>query len=181
MDHEYGGYRRERRDEREVLERVVGQLRIERNVDRHRARVAEHQRVTVGRGARHLLGGDHAARAGNVLDHERLAEGVAELGREHPRQHVGIAARRRRGDQADVLRWVDVLGCGIPHEEYKQEKKPHPRLSTKRGGFTAASKSLAIWPRGSSVMPLFQSGVTTSEPTTPSGTGSPVFSSTTSQ
>ena len=30
-------------------------------------------------------------------------------------------------------------------------------------------------------MELFQSGVTTSEPTSPSGTGSPVFSSTTSQ
>ena len=35
--------------------------------------------MAVGRGARHQLGRDYAARAGNVLDHERPAEGIGSL------------------------------------------------------------------------------------------------------
>ena len=33
----------------------------------------------------------------------RLAEGVGEAGGQHPRQHIGVAARGGGGDQAHVL------------------------------------------------------------------------------
>src|SRR5712692_6228413 len=113
--------------------------------------------MAVGGGARHLLRGDHPSRAGRVLHHERPAEGVGELRRQHARQHVGVATRRRRGDEPHALRRIRILREGISSQkQYQQENSHQPRLSTNRGGFTAASKSLAIVPRGSSVT----SGVT---------------------
>ncbi len=48
----------------EVAQRVVAEVGIEHDVDRHRAGIAEHQHVTVGRRGGHHLGGDHAAGAG---------------------------------------------------------------------------------------------------------------------
>ena len=75
MDHQDGRQRDQRGDRREILDRVVAEVGVERGIDRHRAGIAEHQHVAVGRGLRHQVGGDDAARAGHVLDHERLAEG----------------------------------------------------------------------------------------------------------
>ena len=89
----------QRGDRREVLDRVVAEVRIERRVDRHRAGIAEHQHMAVGRRLGDHVGGDDAAGARHVLDDEGLAERVGEFFREQPRQHVGIAAGAGGRDQ----------------------------------------------------------------------------------
>ena len=65
----------QRRDRREVGLHVEGQLLVERGVDAVRAGGADHQRVAVGRGLRHVLGGDVAAGAGLVFEHQRVRRG----------------------------------------------------------------------------------------------------------
>jgi hypothetical protein len=54
------------------------------------------QRVAVGCRLRHRVGADDRAAAGTVLDDERLAERVRELGSDESRVDVGRAARRRK-------------------------------------------------------------------------------------
>ena len=58
------------------------------------------QRVAVGRGAHDRLGADVAARAGTVLDHERLAELLRERLRDDPHKDVDRAAGRKADDDA---------------------------------------------------------------------------------
>ena len=88
MHDQHRRHRHQRGDRREIAQRVVAEVRIEHDIDRHRAGIAEHQHMAVGRRRRHHLGGDHAAGAGNVLDHEGLAERGGELLREQPREHI---------------------------------------------------------------------------------------------
>ena len=88
------------------LQRVVGELRIQRRIDRHRAGVAEHQHMPVGRRARDQLGRNHAARARDVLDHERPAEDVGQLrGRACGRARRGCRPARRR--RSGARSWSD--------------------------------------------------------------------------
>src|SRR5262245_13693523 len=109
MHDKHGRHGDERGDGGEIAQRLIAEIGIERRVDRHRAGIAEHQHVTVGRRRRHHLGRHHAAGTRHVLDHERLAEGIRELLRKEPRQHVGIAARRRRGDKPHRLGRIGLL------------------------------------------------------------------------
>ena len=82
----------------EVLLGVVGELLVERGVGGEDAVVAHQQRVAVGRGMRGLLGGDVAARAGPVLDDERLVQDFLEPLAEDARQHVARPAGREGDD-----------------------------------------------------------------------------------
>ena len=100
---------RHHRDRLEILHRVVGDLLVERRIDRHRRAGRHQQRVTVGRGFRHRIDADLLAGAGPVLHHERLAEPLLPRQRRHPRQDVGRAGRRERHDDGDVVGRV-VLG-----------------------------------------------------------------------
>ncbi len=99
---------REQRDRREVLHRVVGQLRVERGADRVRVR-GEQQRVAVGRRFHHLGAAEHRALAGLVLHHHLLAELLRHLLRDHAHRAVGGAAGRIRHHHPDRARGI-VLG-----------------------------------------------------------------------
>ncbi len=66
-------------DGREILARVVADIRIERRIDAERPGTADHQRVAVRRAPGDLAGRDRAAGAGAVLDHDLLAERPAHL------------------------------------------------------------------------------------------------------
>ena len=63
------------------------------------------------RGGHHLRR-DHAAGTGNVLHDEGLAEPAGELLRQQPREHIGIAARRRGRDQAHGPVGIFAVGAG---------------------------------------------------------------------
>ena len=98
----------EHADRRQVLDRVIGHLghgRQDHDLRLH----APQQRVAVGGRARDAFDRDRAAGAGAVLDHELLAEHVAEALRDDARHAVGVAAGRERHD--DLHRPVrPVLG-----------------------------------------------------------------------
>jgi hypothetical protein len=79
---------------------MIGQIRLQRGVDRQCAGIAEHQHIAVGCSLGDHVGGNDAAGARHVLDHERLAQALGEPVSQEPRQHVGIAARSRGRDQA---------------------------------------------------------------------------------
>ena len=57
---------------------------------------ADQQGVAVRHGLGHRLIADHAAGARPVLDHDRLAQRLLQLGRDEARRGVGTAARRVR-------------------------------------------------------------------------------------
>ena len=75
----------------EILHRVIRQLGVERLVDSVRAHGAHEQGVAVG-GFGHFGRGGVAARAGFVVDDERLAEGLLQFWRHGARQQIGGAA-----------------------------------------------------------------------------------------
>ena len=93
-------------DRREVLHRVVRHLRVDADVDRERRDVAEQQRVAVGRRLGDGVGADHAARAGAVVDDDRLAERLGQRLLHDARIEIDRAARRERHDDADRLRRI---------------------------------------------------------------------------
>src|SRR5262249_15952574 len=63
----------------------------------------DQERGPVGRRLGDRFGGDVAAGAGPVLDHDRLGQGLGELRLEHAREGVVHAPRRKGGDQLDRL------------------------------------------------------------------------------
>jgi hypothetical protein len=85
------------RDRREVFQRGVGQLAVQRGVDHHHAGVGQHQGVAVGRGFHHVLRAHGAAGAGLVVDHDGLAQhGLQAFG-----QQAGMLVQRAAGRKAD--------------------------------------------------------------------------------
>ena len=106
----FGGHRRMHDDDarhlrnvghvREVLEGIVGEFRIKRDVDRVGHRRHE-QRVTVGRRSGRDLGCDIGARAGAVLDYHRLPPCFSDPRADRARQNIRGAARRVADDETD--------------------------------------------------------------------------------
>ena len=68
------------------------------------ADAAEQHRIAVGGRLGHVVGGNRAARAAAVVDHERLAELLGELGAQTARDGVLRPAGRERADQAHGAR-----------------------------------------------------------------------------
>jgi hypothetical protein len=97
----------------QVLEVVVGQLPARRGRGAHRGG-REQQGVAVGRRLGHRVHPERQARAGLVLDHERLAQPGAELVAHHAGHHVGAAARRGRIDDLHRPRGPGRLRAGGP-------------------------------------------------------------------
>src|SRR3954469_17669029 len=81
-------------DRYEVAVRVVAQALVQILGGGQRF-ARDEERIAVGRGLRHLIGGDVAARPGPVVDHDRLRQGGGEPGHEQARQAVVHAARRK--------------------------------------------------------------------------------------
>ena len=86
---------------RKGFQRVVGDRLAERDRGREPARCAKADGVAVGLRLGERIHRDHAARTGTVLDDDRLAELLLQLGLHQPRDDIGAAARRMRQDPAD--------------------------------------------------------------------------------
>ncbi len=97
-------------DRDEVLDRVVGQLLVEVLVGGVRRVGRDQHGVAVGRGARRRLRRHHPARAGLVVDDDRLLGVGGDRRAERARQLVGGAAGSERHDEGD--RMVGILGLG---------------------------------------------------------------------
>ena len=91
------------RGHRHQILRAVGELGVQRRIDRDAARARDQQRVAVGRCLRDEVGGQAAARAGPVLDDHALAEQAAERIGNRARDVVGGTARCKSDDEADRL------------------------------------------------------------------------------
>ena len=91
----------EQRHRRELLDRIVERLLVERLALGMRADRAEHDLVAVGRRGRDALRAGHAACAADVLDHDLLAQDLAHARRHDTAEHVGRAAGRERNDHRD--------------------------------------------------------------------------------
>ena len=99
VHHEHVGQPRHHADGREVGDRVVGELRIERRIEGQRADMAEQQRVPVGVGLGDGGAGDRSRQPRPVVDHHRLAEAVRHLLADDPAEEIGRSAGRERHDQ----------------------------------------------------------------------------------
>ncbi len=107
VDGEHGGGCDGERDRFEVLDRVVGDAGEQRRIDDMGAK-REQDGVAVGRRLRHLTGADIAARAGDVLDVELLAERLGEFLRHEAREGVGHPAGRKSDDRAHRTRRIGL-------------------------------------------------------------------------
>ena len=87
---------------REVAERVVGQLRIQREVERRLPEVGDEQRVAIGGRLGDELAGERSARAGLVLDHDLLAEVVGEPLRDHELIHNYVLMGLSHAEQGEI-------------------------------------------------------------------------------
>src|SRR4051812_24526370 len=108
-EHDVVGCRQ--RHELEVLERIVGDLVEEDWIDRKAVDV-EQDGVAVRWRLRDLHGADAAARAADILDIELLAELLAELLHDEPRENVGRAAGCERHDDAHGPRGISLRPDG---------------------------------------------------------------------
>ena len=122
MRHDADAHLRDVADRREIAAHVVAGIGIEREVDRGRRRIREHQRVAVGRGLRGLPHGDDAVGAAAVLDHDLLAERVAQPLRDQPRDGVVAAAGRERHDQRDRARRIGLRSADRPCEHRRHQR-----------------------------------------------------------
>ncbi len=100
VDDDHAGRLDDFRHADKVLDRVVGQLGIDRGVDAVRRQRGNAERQAVGRGARHFGGADRAARAGAVFQHHRLLEDARERLLQAARRDVRGAPGRKRNDDA---------------------------------------------------------------------------------
>ena len=94
-------------DRRGVAREVVRQVGEQRRVHGI-GRRGEEQRVAVRRGVDDRLGAEIAAGAGLVLDHDGLAERIAQPLRCDPRGDVDLAAGGEADDQADRMRRIGL-------------------------------------------------------------------------
>jgi hypothetical protein len=121
--------RAEARDAGEIAGQAVGQLGVQARVRGERGR-QEHQRVAVRRRARNQLRADVAVAAPAVVDHELLAEPLAELDRDQAAEDVRGSAGRERNDQPHRPRGVG-LRCsrgGERREGRNQDGAPQKKL-----------------------------------------------------
>jgi hypothetical protein len=89
------------RNRGEIAPDVEAALRVHVVHDGLAADRADEEGMAVRRAARRRLGADGRARAGLVLDHDRLAQARRELLRQRAGDDVDAAARRKRHDEAD--------------------------------------------------------------------------------
>ena len=94
---EHLGHAHHERDEREVLLHVVRDLGERIGRDHERRGAVDAQRVAVGRGFCRAVDAEHAADAGDVLHHHRLAQ----LARHALRERAAEDVRRAAGGEAD--------------------------------------------------------------------------------
>ncbi|MNT15283.1 hypothetical protein D3C72_1503300 [compost metagenome] len=95
----------------EVRQRIERQLAVQRGRGRH-AVVVDQEGVAVGRGARHVLRGQRAARAGAIFDHDTLPQRLGHGRAQAARDHIGRPAGRERHHQRNGVVGVGALRAG---------------------------------------------------------------------
>ena len=102
---------------RQVLEHVVGQLRVEGRGDRHAASRSEEQRMAVRARPHDRFYAHDAAGARAIVHDHLLAPGFGELLRDGAPDDIGRPARREMDDQADGLGWIGLRGGGVARRQ----------------------------------------------------------------
>jgi hypothetical protein len=97
-------------DRREILDRIVSQLWIDRGRQHMRGHAADGDGVAVVRRRRDHLRAERAGRTRVVLDIDALPERLAHPIREQPADHIAAAASRGRKQHPDL---VGGVGGGI--------------------------------------------------------------------
>src|SRR5262249_10963663 len=134
------GRNRSQGHRREVLERIVRDLRIEAWID-DVARGHEHDGVTVRRGACGVTHADIAASANLVLDVELLSEVLGEFLHQQTREYVGRTGRRERYDDAHRVRRIGLR---------KRRNRPRGSRAAEKRDELAALHSITSSARGTS-------------------------------
>jgi hypothetical protein len=116
----------------ETLFGVEIEVWIKRHAGRQR-HLVDQDRIAVGIAARRLVGGDHAAGAADVLDHDRLAERFLHRVLDDARDGVGGAAGRERHQQRDGVIGIGLCGGGAGYENKCSENRCRERASKKHG------------------------------------------------
>jgi hypothetical protein len=106
---------------------MVGNLLVERRIDRERDGGQHHQRMTVGRRGRDRVGGKCGGGAGLVLDQHRLAERVRQPIRIDAGDRIHAGAGGERHHDGDVLGRIAVRLRG------RSETQNKPRRHRKGG------------------------------------------------
>jgi len=89
-----------------------------------RAHAAHQERVAIGNRLRNDVRADDAGGAGSIVDHDLLlGEPLAELGRNHPRNDVGSAARRKGYDQADRFRRIALCPAMSGNDQSEEQEQ----------------------------------------------------------
>ena len=122
----------QRRDRREVRLDVEGKLLVERGVDAVRGRGAEQQRVAVGLGLRHCVGGEVAAGAGAVVHHQLAVERLLHWRLEQPRHDVDARTGRETHEDGHRLRRPG-LRQGVAGEEESGGQEAEEAAAEGRG------------------------------------------------
>ena len=91
------------RNRREIVDRIVGQFRIQRGVDAEGARYRHRQRITIGRGFGPQIGAQHRAGARLVIDHHLLVPAFPHFCRDQAGQYVGRSARGKLDNYANLF------------------------------------------------------------------------------
>lgn len=113
VDDDHVGLHRGQRDGREVGRLVAGALGVEHVGDGHGAGRGDADGVAIGLRLRQAVRHDVAARARQVLDHDRLAQALRQRLGQQARQRVGGAAGRETDQQAHRLgRLPGIRGHG---------------------------------------------------------------------
>ena len=116
----------EDRDRREIADRMILEVGIERDVGRQRAgRIGHHQRIAIRRRVDDLLDRDGAAGAGAVVDDDGLACGPRDAIEHDAGDDIGHAGRRERNHHLDGLLGV-VQRIGVADGD-RQKRKPKMR------------------------------------------------------
>ncbi len=93
------------------LRGLVGQLPVQADIGGERAAAEEAEEIAVGRSARDSARANGTARAGAVLDHDRLAEYLAKLAGEHAPGDVVVSARGEGNDHGDGPHRIRLLSA----------------------------------------------------------------------
>ena len=115
----------DQRDRDKILLGVVGQLGIQRRIERHVGEPADHQRIAVRIAGRRGLGADDGAGAGLVLDHKTLAGALCEHVGDKPPDQIVAAAGPDRDDDLDGP--VGIGGLRLRRCHAKRECGGDPR------------------------------------------------------
>jgi hypothetical protein len=101
----------------EVLDRIERhRCGVEMRIDREHAGRGDAERVSVGRGLRHLRHADIAAGARPILNHDRLMQFLRNERLQRPNHDVGAAAGRKGDNDLDRL-----IGIGAGYAGGEQQ------------------------------------------------------------